>query len=165
MPFVEAIWLALAQIRVQKLKSFFTLLGVCIGVMFLIAETIWRLMPYLIPSNATDETFANTYRFAQASADYPWLIFKYLIAAFAEELVTRGYLITRLNDLFRSRGKAVLFAAILFSSIHLYQGFAGMVDTFVFGLAYGIAFLVCGRIWPLALGHALSNMRIELVGW
>jgi putative ABC transport system permease protein len=34
---VEAIRLALAQIRVQKLKSFFTLLGVTIGVMFLIA--------------------------------------------------------------------------------------------------------------------------------
>src|SRR5512138_3318717 len=37
MPFIEAIRLALAQIRVQKLKSFFTLLGVTIGVMFLIA--------------------------------------------------------------------------------------------------------------------------------
>ena len=37
MPFVEAIRLALSQIRVQKLKSFFTLLGVTIGVMFLIA--------------------------------------------------------------------------------------------------------------------------------
>jgi putative ABC transport system permease protein len=36
-PFREAIRLALAQIRVQKLKSFFTLLGVTIGVMFLIA--------------------------------------------------------------------------------------------------------------------------------
>jgi putative ABC transport system permease protein len=36
MPFFEAIRLALAQIRVQKLKSFFTLLGVMIGVMFLI---------------------------------------------------------------------------------------------------------------------------------
>jgi putative ABC transport system permease protein len=36
-PFVEAIRLALSQIRVQKLKSFFTLLGVMIGVMFLIA--------------------------------------------------------------------------------------------------------------------------------
>src|SRR3990172_6034969 len=33
----EAVRLALAQIRVQKLKSFFTLLGVAIGVMFLIA--------------------------------------------------------------------------------------------------------------------------------
>ena len=37
MPLYEAIRLALAQIRVQKLKSFFTLLGVTIGVMFLIA--------------------------------------------------------------------------------------------------------------------------------
>ncbi len=37
MKFIEAIRLALAQIRVQKLKSFFTLLGVTIGVMFLIA--------------------------------------------------------------------------------------------------------------------------------
>jgi putative ABC transport system permease protein len=33
----EAVRLALAQIRVQKLKSFFTLVGVAIGVMFLIA--------------------------------------------------------------------------------------------------------------------------------
>jgi len=37
MPLIEAVRLALAQIRVQKLKSFFTLLGVAIGVMFLIA--------------------------------------------------------------------------------------------------------------------------------
>ena len=37
MPVLEAVRLALAQIRVQKLKSFFTLLGVTIGVMFLIA--------------------------------------------------------------------------------------------------------------------------------
>ncbi len=36
MPFLEAVRLALATIRVQKLKSFFTLVGVCIGVMFLI---------------------------------------------------------------------------------------------------------------------------------
>ncbi len=37
MNFLEAVRLALSQIRVQKLKSFFTLLGVVIGVMFLIA--------------------------------------------------------------------------------------------------------------------------------
>lgn len=37
MPFLEAVRLALETIRVQKLKSFFTLLGVMIGVMFLIA--------------------------------------------------------------------------------------------------------------------------------
>jgi putative ABC transport system permease protein len=36
-PFLEAVRLALDTIRVQKLKSFFTLTGVMIGVMFLIA--------------------------------------------------------------------------------------------------------------------------------
>src|SRR5678815_1795121 len=37
MPIFEAVRLALHTLRVQKLKSFFTLLGVMIGVMFLIA--------------------------------------------------------------------------------------------------------------------------------
>ena len=37
MSFLDAVRLALQQIRVQKLKSFFTTLGVLIGVMFLIA--------------------------------------------------------------------------------------------------------------------------------
>ncbi|MEO7520878.1 MAG: ABC transporter permease [Gemmatimonas sp.] len=37
MPFFDAIILALRTIRTQKLKSAFTLLGVCIGVMFLIS--------------------------------------------------------------------------------------------------------------------------------
>src|SRR4028118_1545 len=37
MSFLEAVRPALQQIRVQKLKSFFTVLGVLIGVMFLIA--------------------------------------------------------------------------------------------------------------------------------
>src|SRR5579872_5865481 len=37
MKFFDAIRLAFLQIRVQKLKSFFTLIGVTIGVMFLIA--------------------------------------------------------------------------------------------------------------------------------
>ena len=36
MPLFEAVRLALQTLRVQKLKSFFTLAGVCIGVMFLI---------------------------------------------------------------------------------------------------------------------------------
>ena len=37
MPLFEAVILALQTIRTQKLKSFFTMLGVCIGVTFLIA--------------------------------------------------------------------------------------------------------------------------------
>jgi putative ABC transport system permease protein len=86
MPFVEAIRLALATIRVQKLKSFFTLLGVTIGVMFLIAvvsivegmgnymenEFIGKLMgvntfelrqrPNMVTGNVTRETWLSWQR-------------------------------------------------------------------------------------------------------
>ena len=44
MPLYEAVRLALSQIRAQKLKSFFTLLGVTIGVMFLIAIVSIKLL-------------------------------------------------------------------------------------------------------------------------
>jgi putative ABC transport system permease protein len=37
MSFLQAVWIALDTIRVQKLKSFFTIIGVTIGVTFLIA--------------------------------------------------------------------------------------------------------------------------------
>ena len=38
MPFLEAVRLALQTIRVQKLKSFFTLIGVMTGSMMLLAD-------------------------------------------------------------------------------------------------------------------------------
>ncbi|HEV7389630.1 MAG TPA: ABC transporter permease [Gemmatimonadaceae bacterium] len=70
MPFVEAIWLALAQIRVQKLKSFFTLLGVCIGVMFLIAviSIVQGMSSYMENEFAAKLLGVNTFTLRR----FPW---------------------------------------------------------------------------------------------
>ncbi|MFL5462668.1 MAG: ABC transporter permease [Gemmatimonadaceae bacterium] len=70
MPFVEAIWLALAQIRVQKLKSFFTLLGVCIGVMFLIAviSIVQGMSNYMENEFAAKLLGVNTFTLRR----FPW---------------------------------------------------------------------------------------------
>src|SRR5450759_910852 len=69
-PFVEAIWLALAQIRVQKLKSFFTLLGVCIGVMFLIAviSIVQGMSSYMENDFAAKLLGVNTFTLRR----FPW---------------------------------------------------------------------------------------------
>ena len=63
MPFFEALRLALAQIRVQKLKSFFTLLGVVIGVMFLIAvvSVVEGMSRYLTEDFAARILGVNTF--------------------------------------------------------------------------------------------------------
>src|SRR5438045_8655512 len=70
MPFHEAIRLALQQIRVQKLKSFFTLLGVMIGVMFLIAvvSIVTGMGKYMEDDFAGRLLGANTFTLRR----YPW---------------------------------------------------------------------------------------------
>jgi putative ABC transport system permease protein len=70
MPFHEAIRLALQQIRVQKLKSFFTLLGVMIGVMFLIAvvSIVTGMSKYVEEDFAGRMLGANTFTLRR----FPW---------------------------------------------------------------------------------------------
>ena len=70
MPILEAIRLALAQLRVQKLKSFFTLLGVMIGVMFLIAvvSIVEGMGRYMEDDFAGRLLGANTFTLRR----YPW---------------------------------------------------------------------------------------------
>ena len=70
MPFFEAVRLALQQIRVQKLKSFFTLLGVMIGVMFLIAvvSIVTGMSKYVEEDFAGRVLGANTFTLRR----FPW---------------------------------------------------------------------------------------------
>src|SRR4051812_16935858 len=70
MQFFEAVRLALDTIRVQKLKSFFTLLGVTIGVMFLIAvvSIVEGMTRYVEDDFAGRVLGANTFTLRR----YPW---------------------------------------------------------------------------------------------
>src|SRR3954453_19232071 len=70
MPFHEAVRLAFQQIRVQKLKSFFTLLGVMIGVMFLIAvvSIVEGMSKYMEDDFAGRLLGANTFTLRR----FPW---------------------------------------------------------------------------------------------
>src|SRR5881227_4386697 len=70
MSIVEAIRLAFLQIRVQKLKSFFTLVGVMIGVMFLIAvvSIVEGMTRYVEDDFAGRILGANTFTLRR----YPW---------------------------------------------------------------------------------------------
>src|SRR4051812_50018910 len=70
MPFLEAVKLALDTIRVQKLKSFFSLVGVTIGVMFLIAvvSIVEGMTRYVEDDFAGRILGANTFTLRR----YPW---------------------------------------------------------------------------------------------
>lgn len=78
--------------------------------------------------------------------------------AFAEELVIRGHLQTRLQQLMRSDFAAVGIASALMASYHVYQGAVGAIAVFAGGFAFGYLRIVTGSIWPGFLAHLLLNL-------
>lgn len=130
--------------------------------LLIVALVVWSRVPP-IPDFGFGVRTGGEFVRPRGAGDHALMVAKYALAGFAEELVMRAYLLTRLVMLLRSRGEAVLFAAVLFAACHTYQGGVGVVHSFVFGLTYGVAFLVLRRVWPLAVGHALYNISIEIL--
>ena len=80
-----------------------------------------------------------------------------IASSFAEELVMRAYLITRLQRLLRSTWVSVVVTTALFASYHCYQGVVGVVGAAAIGLIYGMSFCLFRRLWPLCLAHAMTS--------
>ena len=128
---------------------------------FFVAEALWLFCCSRLPWDGGPSP-GDLFPRPRRPEDYALMVLKFGANGFAEELVYRAYLITRLELLLRSRGAAVLLSGALFGAYHGYQGAAGVADTMAFGVAYGVAFLLLRRVWPLAVGHALFNIRIDL---
>lgn len=82
---------------------------------------------------------------------------------FREETIFRGFLFERLRTLLgNSRAAAVtilLFTSLLFASAHLIdQGWPGAIQAAITGLAFGVAYLRLGRLWPVMAAHAAFDV-------
>lgn len=77
---------------------------------------------------------------------------------FAEELVMRGYLLTRFERLLHSTPLAVLVTTALFASYHVYQGPTGLIHAATVGLIYGTVYSFQRRLWPVCIAHAIADI-------
>jgi membrane protease YdiL (CAAX protease family) len=114
----------------------------------------------LLPGSAFAQTSAeNAVRWAKPEgiAGGLLLLTASLANGFAEELVMRGYLLTRLELLLHSTGLSVLVTTLLFASYHIYQGAVGVAAMAVLGMIYGGAFCCQRRLWPVCIAHAIAD--------
>lgn len=101
------------------------------------------------------------------------LLIVWVFAAFGEEFVYRGYLLTRAAEVGRRSGAAywiaMILVSILFGYGHYYKGPAGIVDSGVAGLILGAAYLLSGRnLWASILAHGFINtvgVTVVYFGW
>ncbi|MBN2259327.1 MAG: CPBP family intramembrane metalloprotease [Clostridiales bacterium] len=92
-----------------------------------------------------------------------WLLLGWIIGGFIEEILFRGFLITRISSLFSSENSGNLFAIVLTSTIfgfnHLYQGWSGVISTGLIGVLFGIIFIKNNKIlWYSILTHGFVNV-------
>ena len=86
----------------------------------------------------------------------------FIVSSFGEEVIYRGFLITRISEMAGNSNNwvkiAVLISAIIFGLAHFEWGLMGMVQTGFMGLALGISFLFVKRnLWVLILAHAYMD--------
>ena len=83
------------------------------------------------------------------------------LAAFVEELAFRGYLQTRMRQVFGA-GRASLVAAVLVSSLlfgilHSEQGAIGVLVVSLDWIAFSVVRYRCDTLWASAPAHGFNN--------
>lgn len=93
----------------------------------------------------------------------------YCIQGFAEELLTRGYLLTRLTDV-TTVPKAVAVSSLVFAVPHLPGilssgpvAVVGLVNTVLFSALMSVLYLSRGSIWLVAAVHSAWNFMLSVV--
>lgn len=86
----------------------------------------------------------------------------WLVAALGEEVLHRGFVMTRLARMWGGdRGawvRAVVVSAVLFGLGHAYQGWAGALLATMSAAIFGCAFLLGGRnLWAAVMAHGVGN--------
>jgi membrane protease YdiL (CAAX protease family) len=91
-------------------------------------------------------------------------------ASIPEEIIYRGFLMGRLTEIFgwtrRGQVMTVFIQALVFGSVHFEWGVGGVIVTFMMGLVWGTAYLLCGRnLWVVIIAHSTAHTLGILQGY
>lgn len=146
-------------------------IGLAVAVGFAVVQ--FGLLIPLTGGAARDDVVMNVSQLGGSLEGLAAFIVLALTGGFAEELLFRGHLLTALRNGL-GRGRAALVGAgavvvVLFALLHGYQGWAGVIDTGLYG---GVILTVLfinteGRLTACFVAHAGWNIiaSIVLYGW
>ncbi len=92
-----------------------------------------------------------------------WIAISWIIGGLTEELLFRGFLISRFERMLSKFPFAIAYAiiiqGIIFGQQHMYyQGTIGLIETGIIGVVSGVIYVLCKRrLWALVISHGLAN--------
>jgi membrane protease YdiL (CAAX protease family) len=87
-----------------------------------------------------------------------WVVLS-LTAGICEETAFRGYLMTRLRltGKFKSWIIPTIVSALVFGSLHAYQGLPGFIVITIYGAMFSLLFIYTKSIWPGIIAHFFQD--------
>ena len=103
----------------------------------------WFRYSWMIPESAMGQTIVATY---------------YAITSgLVEEVLYRGYLF-RISQYFTyPKAGFLCLGPVLFALAHWEGGVSAIVSAYILGLVASLVYLVLKNVWPLAIGHGVTN--------
>jgi membrane protease YdiL (CAAX protease family) len=93
------------------------------------------------------------------SKNMPLLIFSAITAGITEELIFRGYLVPRLELLFKNKFMPVIISAFMFAVMHYkYRSMSELIFTFAFGILFATHYQKYRNIKILMITHAAVDL-------
>lgn len=138
------------------------LLGIGGGLLYFLLAN-WGIAPFV---QSLFDAEKDLSAFDSMVGNFPmllvWLAAAWTLAAFGEEMLYRGYLQNRVEDLIPNASfKFILGAltnALLFGLAHAYQGWAGAATSVLFGLVLSAVYRWSGRnLWACILFHGVFD--------
>ena len=137
-------------------------LGVLIGVAWQLLEN-WIIDPLILKGGAS----IGLDHWDKVRGNIPNLIGNALIGgwmfgAFMEEMVLRGYMISRFVDLLGDNRRGltigILVGSILFAIGHMNLGIGAVIENFIFALVFAGLYLAARRnLWLPIIAHGVNN--------
>lgn len=89
---------------------------------------------------------------------FKWLYSMWISAAVGEELLFRAFAFAQLKNVFGNKKMIiVIISALMFCLPHLYQGIAGLIMTFLFGIAFALLYMKFKNIWINIIVHGIID--------
>ena len=77
----------------------------------------------------------------EGAGEYFLALMLLLVIAVCEEVIFRGYMISRFQAITAQRALSIILATIIFSTGHAYEKLGGMIDVGLIGIIFGVVFI------------------------